>query len=125
MKSPNKSNKKKVIITLEFLKWFLAAGFIVALITILAKIDCIRNGYCFERVCINENQACVIQSYDTKTGKRTQDCCEKYETDFIKVESKTKMILNQFAFGFGLGSLSFGLIIGSIMADRKNKRLSM
>ena len=102
---------KKIYIYIEFLKGVLVGGFLVSTIFLLQDFTCLTTGSCIEEASIGEDQQC---------GEKIRDCSTGYDTWII---SRGEYIANNIKFGFAVGSLGLGIILGGILAERKRRKM--
>ncbi|KKQ89236.1 MAG: hypothetical protein UT12_C0019G0005 [Candidatus Curtissbacteria bacterium GW2011_GWC2_38_9] len=110
---------KKIYIYIEFLKGVLVGGFLVSTIFLLQDFTCLTTGSCIEEASIGEDQQCETDNFG-RFGEKIRDCSTGYDTWII---SRGEYIANNIKFGFAVGSLGLGIILGGILAERKRRKM--
>ncbi len=110
---------KKIHIYFEFLKGVLVGGFLVSTIFLLQDFTCLTTGVCIEKGSIGESPQCETDNFG-RFGEKIRDCSTGYDTWII---SRGEYIASNIKFGFVVGSLGLGIILGGILAERKRRKM--
>ncbi|MCR4324920.1 MAG: hypothetical protein NUV69_04520 [Candidatus Curtissbacteria bacterium] len=110
---------KKTHIYFEFLKGVLVGGLLVSAIFLLQDFTCLTTGSCVEEASIGEDPQCETDNFG-RFGEKIRNCNTGYDTRII---SRGEYIANNIKFGFVVGSLGLGIILGGILAERKRRKM--